>query len=439
MSATSASGGHTQFFVYLSRLLGRKVALPQPNVSGKLVDLIAVEKPPYPMITALLVRARAGVVRVDVAGLAPGAIALSRRIDAGAAGAGPAGELILQPQEFRVRTLLLDKQVVDVKGAKVVRVNDVHLLVDSRGIYVVHVDVGFRGLLRRLGIEAAATSLATLLRRNVRDDLISWKHIHPVTTAAAAGSSRVRLDVGGQALRDLHPGEMADILEDLDREARVAVVSRMPADAAAEALEETDEAVQKSVLEGLAPEVAADIVEEMEPAEAADAIAALPQEQAERIMRHVEEEEADDIRRLSSYEEGTAGALMTTDFIALRPEATVADAAAELRRQAGEIDAIYYVYLTDDGGALRGVVSIRQIVTEDHGRRLGELAEERLVVLHADSPVREVAQLFEKYGFLFIPVVERPAAGGAGRGKMLGLVSLQHALDEIGGHFRREE
>lgn len=438
MPEIDAGGSHTQFFVYLSKLLGRKVELPPPHASGKLVDLIALQKPPYPSVTALVVKTRAGVMRVDATGIAPGAVALARRIDATRGAVGPPREMMLLPQEFRIHDLLLDKQVVDVQGAKVVRVNDVHLLVDSRGLYVVHVDVGFRGLLRRLGIERAAVRAARFAGRSIREDLISWKYVHPVECTEKGADSRVRLEVTQQALNELHPGELADILEDLDREARLAVVRRMSVDAAAEVLEEVDEHVQKTILADLAPEVAADIVEEMEPAQAVDALATLPEEHAEKIMRHVEDREASEIRRLATYAEGTAGALMTTDFIALAPESTVAQATAELRRQADEVDAIYYVYLTDAERFLRGVVSIRQLVTEDPATVLSTIAQERVVTVHPDTPDREVAQTFEKYGFLFLPVVDRPAEDGEGGGRMIGLVSLQHAIDEIRSHFGQE-
>lgn len=436
MAGINGLGAQTHFLVYVSRLLGRKVDLPEPHVVGKLIDLVAVEQPPYPKVTALVVRSRAGVIRVDLEKVAPGALALGRRVDASQGAAGPPRQMMLLPGEFRVHSLLMDKQVVDVRGAKVVRVNDVQLLVDQRGVFLIHVDVGVRGLLRRIGVEAALTRLGAVFGRKGRDDLVSWKYIHALTGSPVENGGQVRLSVSQQALHDLHPGELADILEDLDREGRIAVVSQMSPETAAEVLEEVDDTVSKSIVEQLPAEVAADIVEEMEPAEAVDLLSDLPQDQAEKIMKHVEKDEADDIRKLSSYEEGTAGSLMSTDFITVPPDTTALGAIDELRRKACDIEAIYYVYVTDPEGRLLRVVSLRQIVTAKPAARLTDVGEDRLVTLFPDTPVREVAQLFEKFGFLFLPVVERGADDGPQR--MLGVVGLQHALDEIRQHFGQE-
>jgi len=436
MAGTNGFGAETHFFVYLSRVLGRKVDLPGPHVVGRLIDLVAVEQPPYPKVTALVVRSRAGVMRVDMEKIAPPGLVLGRRVDATQGAAGPPRQMMLLPNEFRVNSLLMDKQVVDVRGAKVVRVNDVQLLVDARGVFLIHVDVGVRGLLRRIGIEGALTRLGRLFGRKTRDDLVSWKYIHPVTAPAENGGGPVRLSVSGQALHELHPGELADILEDLDRESRLTVMQQMTPETAAEVLEELDETVGKSIVEELSPEMAADIVEEMEPAEAVDLLSELPQEHAERIMKHVEKDDAEDIRKLFSYAEGTAGSLMSTDYIAVPPETTVGGAVDALRRQASDVEAIYYVYVVDGDGHLLRVVSLRQLVTSKPNLLLKDIGEDRLVTLHPDTPVREVAQQFEKFGFLFLPVVERGASDAPGR--MLGVVGLQHALDEIREHFGQE-
>lgn len=436
MTAINGFGAQTHFFAYLSRILGRKVDLPEPHVVGRLIDLVAVEQPPYPKISAMVVRSRAGVMRVDMEGVPPSALALGRRVDATQGVAGPPRQMMLLPGEFRVHSLLMDKQVVDVRGAKVVRVNDVQVLIDQRGGFVIHVDVGVRGLLRRIGIEGAAMRLGRLFGRKTREDLISWKYIHPLTAPAESGGGPVRLSVSQQALQELHPGELADILEDLDRDSRLAVVQQMTPETAAEVLKEVDEAVGKSIVEELSPEMAADIVEEMEPAEAVDLLSELPQDHAERIMKHVEKDDAEDIRKLSSYAEGTAGSLMSTDFITVPPEATVLEVIDVLRKQACEVEAIYYVYVTGPSGSLVRVVSLRQLVTAKAAARVKDIGEDRLVTLHPDTPVREVAQVFEKYGFLFLPVVEKPDAGVPGR--MLGVVGLQHALGEIREHFGQE-
>ena len=229
---------------------------------------------------------------------------------------------------------------------------------------------------------------------------------------------RVRLSVSQQALHELHPGELADILEDLDRESRLAVVSQMSPEEAAEVLEEVDDTVSKSIVEELPVEVAADIVEEMEPAEAVDLLSDLPHEQAERIMKHVEKDEAADIRKLSSYAEGTAGSLMSTDFIAVPPETTALGAIDELRRKACDIEAIYYVYVLDADKKLLGVTTLRSLLRSAPETRVADIMEPRLVTVGAEEEAREIAEVFQKYSFLGCPVIDE-------EGRMLGVILIQ--------------
>ncbi len=330
-------------FLFVSEILGRKVAGADGRAIGKAVDLVASAGEMYPLVWGLVVDLLSGgrkVVSMPTAELHE----LPRRRPLRIEAAGM-HDLKLGTHDFLIRDLLLDKQIVDVQGAKVERVNDVHLLVTDRA-RIVHVDVGFTGLLRRLGVEKAARALWGVTRRPLPDELISWKFVQPLGESEDPGRP-IRLQVEHAKIRDLHPGELADILEDLGKDERTMILQAVGTEAAADVLEEAEEDVQAAVISQLEPSVAADILEEMDPGEAADILTSLPDEQSEEIIDEVEAPERAQLEQLIEYEEKTAAALMTPEFVSIGPNATVAETIDEVRRQAPEIEGIYYVYVLD--------------------------------------------------------------------------------------------
>ena len=337
--------------------------------------------------------------------------------------------LELGPEDVSLRELLWDKQIVDVEGAKVVRVNDIQLLIGERQ-WLVHVDVGFSGLLRRLGWESYVKPFATAFRRPIQDDLISWKFVQPVASESGRVAP-IRLTVGAQKLADLHPGELADILEDLDHQQRQVMMAALDAETAAEVLEETDEDVQKSVIEGMDEELAADILEEMEPAAAADILANIDEESSADILEAFEgAEEKAELQELMTYSDDTAGSLMTTDFIEIGANKTVGEAMEAVKASAQEIESIYYVYVHDDDDKLIGAISWRHLMTTDPHLQLGNVLQPRLVTLSLHADWTEIADLFLRYNFLYLPVVDE-------NGVLRGVISFKHAFDQLLPHLYR--
>ena len=337
--------------------------------------------------------------------------------------------LELGPEDVSLRELLWDKQIVDVEGAKVVRVNDIQLLIGERQ-WLVHVDVGFSGLLRRLGWEQFLRPFALALRKPIQDDLISWKFVQPVASDSGR-LSPIRLTVGAQKLADLHPGELADILEDLDHQQRQVMLAALDAETAAEVLEETDEDVQKSIFEGMDEELAADILEEMEPATAADILANIDEESSADILEAFEgAEEKAELQELMTYGEDTAGSLMTTDFIELAADRTVGEAIATVKASAEEIESIYYVYVNDDDGKLIGAISWRHLMITDPHLQLNNVIQPRLVTLPIHADWTDIADLFLRYNFLYLPVVDED-------GVLRGVISFKHAFDQLLPHLYR--
>ena len=308
---------------------------------------------------------------------------------------------------------LLDQQVIDVNGRKVVRVNDVDLQVDppkDKGgdkarpvLRVLSVDVGARGAVRRLlrGVAPKAALQALLGRIPPRS--IPWDFIDVIETDPAR---RVKLKTSYEGLSKLHPADIADIVEDLAPDERQAVFQTLDEETAAEALEEVTPKVQKSIVESLDSGRAADIVEEMDPDAAADLLADLPEDRTEQILVQMEPEAQQDVVELLEHREGTAAGRMTTEFLGLPVSATVQNAIDSLREFEGGVEVVSTIYLVDSNGTLAGAVPLARLVLAPPSTPMLSLVQEPLVLVHEGAGENEVAELFDKYNLQTLPVVD---------------------------------
>jgi CBS domain-containing protein len=302
---------------------------------------------------------------------------------------------------------LLDQQVIDVHGRKVVRVNDVDFHHDSaqnRSILRVGgVDVGARGAIRRLlkGMVPAAVLRVLLLRIPPRD--IPWDFVDLIETDPAR---RVRLKISHERLGKLHPADIADIVEELAPDEREAVFETLDEGVAAGALEELEPKVQKSVLESLDSDRAADIVEEMEPDAAADLLGDLSDERSSEILVQMQPEERQEVTDLLEFKENSAAGRMTTEYIALAVTATAEDAIEAMRTFEGRMENTSTIYLTDSHGTLAGAVPLVKIVLAPSATPLLALAQEPLISCHEDTKEKDFVELFDKYNLLTLPVID---------------------------------
>ena len=401
-------------FLFYSALHGRPVRDPDGNVVGRLDDLAVTLTETFPAATALLVRrGRVESFRLtarwrDVESVDLAAVRLrvpDERLV-------PGRRLPSEPS-FWVGQALLDRQIVDTSGAKVVRVNDLHFLhVPTGDLHLVHVDVGFRGLVRRLGW---STTMG-------KEQLISWRYVQPLTLAATGDT--LQLTVTRKELGRLHPAELADILTELDGRERESLFRALAPEAAARALTEVEPRVRKRLIAGLPAERAADIVERMPPDEAADLLAALPQSHSELLLEKMERAEAADVQQLLRYEPDTAGGMMTTEFVTLPSHLTAAEALERLRGLAREVELIYYIYLVDPAARLQGVVTIRHLLLFDPAARLAEIMRRDPVSVRPDDTPERVAEVAEKYNLLAVPVLDA-------QGKLLGVVTVDDVLTHM--------
>ncbi len=317
---------------------------------------------------------------------------------------------------------LLDQQVIDVYGRKVVRVNDVDLHQESAAnrtvLKIASVDVGARGAVRRLlkGIVPAA-ALNVLLRK-IPPKTIPWEFVDLIETDPAR---RVKLKISHERLAKLHPADIADIVEELAPDEREAVFETLDEEVAAEALEEVEPKVQKAIVESLDSERAAEIVEEMEPDAAADLLADLPQDRTEEILVQMEPEERKEVTELLEFKENTAAGRMTTEYLALPLNATVHDAIETLRNFEGGVETVSTIYLLDEKGKLAGAVPLAKLVLAEQNTPLLSLTQEPLISCHAGAGEKEVAELFDKYNLLTLPVVDDD-------GKLTGVITSDDVI-----------
>ena len=303
---------------------------------------------------------------------------------------------------------LLDQQIIDVHGRKVVRVNDVELQPQARDeggiqLRIGAVDVGARGAIRRLlkGIVPSA-ALRSLVEK-IPPRPIPWEFVSLIETDPAR---RVHLKIASDRLAKLHPADLADIIEDLAPSEREAVFQSLPEGTAAETLEEVDPKLQVSIVNSLASDRAADIVEEMDPDAAADLLGDLSPERSEEILHEMKPEERQEVQDLLEFEEDTAAGRMTTDYMALSPAAKVSDAIEMLRKFEGGLESMSTIYLIGEGEKLLGAVPLVRLVLAPHDAALSSLAVDPLITVHPCADEHEVAEIFDKYNLLTLPVVD---------------------------------
>ncbi|MGC2447213.1 MAG: CBS domain-containing protein [Candidatus Sulfotelmatobacter sp.] len=389
----------------LSELLGATVYDPS-GAAGRVREVAIAPQEDRSRISSLIVKTKFGnrLVTFESISAMNGGIRTSSAAGQWPAVNGTEGLFLLERD-------LLDQQVIDVNGRKVVRVNDVDLEFELQKdparplpILRVHsVDVGARGALRRLLRGVAPKNAIHALLGKIPPRSIPWNFVDLIETDPAR---RVKLKISHEGLAKLHPADIADIVEDLAPDERQAVFQTLDEETAAEALEEVEPKVQKSIVESLDSGRAADIVEEMDPDAAADLLADLTEERTEQILTQMEPEAQQDVVELLEHREETAAGRMTTDFLALPVAATVQNAIDCLREFEGGVEAVSTIYLVDSRGTLVGAVPLARIVLAEASSPMLALIQEPLVLAHEGVAENEVAELFDKYNLQTLPVVD---------------------------------
>jgi len=430
--------------IFLSALLRRSVYDLDGRRLGTLKDVCVSLNETFPLVTALVV-SQLSLTTNDM--IIPwsqvdnleeeGKISLTVKHSQLSAYTPYAEEILLKRD-------ILDKQIVDTQGFRVVKVNDLKLAQVKGTARLIGVDISLSGLLRRLGIGW----LLNVLPR-VEERIITWNYVEPLQvvragvtgqlTPALAGAGagaghaapgiggvipQVQLNVSHTKLAELRPADIADILEQLDADEAGAVLDRLAPAIAADTLNEVEAPLQSEILSELTPERASDLLEMLPPDDAADILAEMPQQEAERLLSLMPTSESQPIRDLLRYGPQTAGGIMTSEVLALSEELTVEETLAYLREHSDHLEMIYYLYIVDSERRLIGIVSLRELVVAQPGTRLRELMDRDVIKVQAEMDQEEVARIIAKYDLLGVPVVD-------GEDHLLGLVTVDDVIDVI--------
>jgi len=408
--------------LHATEVLGAEVYDAHGNFVGRVRELfIEPADQPNRVARYLLGRGqyRPLVARYDqVAFAAPGSIRLN--VD----------ELALEPYRpneawLAVRKDLLDQQIIDTSGRKVVRVNDLGLAEQRTDgtveLRITQVDVGLTGAVRRLLQGLASPSLIRRIQAKLPPRLIRWEFVNLIEPDPMR---RVKLRITHQKLARLHPADLADIMEELSPVERQAIIDSLDEQTAAEALAELDARLRTQVVETLGPEKAADIVEEMAPDEAADLLAELSPETSQELLQELSRDEAQEVRELLQFEESSAGGLMTTEFIFVGEDATRDEVVEWIRSKDVNLEQLDTVFMINGEAMLSGAVGLGRLLLAAPGQRMAELRSERLVSVKPEAEEKEIFELFDKYNLRSLAVVEE-------NGRPIGVITVDDVVSRL--------
>ena len=341
--------------IYLSSVIGRSVINSNGDQIGILRDLIMVPGEVFPEVSHIVIKSRKGIKTLPWS-----EVTLFTHVVISTSGIRPLRLNVYQPAEgdILVKRDLLDKQIVDVDGAKVVRVNDIKLGNLDQKLCIFSVDIGFRGLLRRLGYERFGERFAQAIKRDIPNSEISWEYVQPLE----ANSSKLALNIARNQMNEMHPADLADIIENIPIQNIRTVLDSIDAETTGDTIYELEADMRNVVISQLNDEQVTDILEEMEPDEAADVLSDLPEDKAQELLEMMDQEDAEDIQELLEHEEDSAGGLMTPDYFRLSSHITVGQALELLKGCANDVETIYYGYVVDSDDCLEGIVSLKQLL-----------------------------------------------------------------------------
>ncbi len=410
--------------IYLSQMLGNPVLDANGEKIGVVNDLGIATREVFPRVTSLAFQGP---------GKTPFMISWRKYVDTFDDNevrlAVPATDIrfsYLQPDEVLIGRDLLNKQVVDTRGMRVVRVNDLKLSdTSSSQLRLLGAEVGIRGILRALSpsLEKLVLRLSHALGHEIPEKIIAWNYMDLIDRDL----SNVKLSVSHQTLDDLHPADVADIIEQLDPRLRGQVFAQLDDDQAAEAMAELDDdEMAAKIVGGMADADASRMLSEMDPDDAAELVSELDYDRAEKLLRLMGINEQRAIRQLLGYKDDTAGRIMTSEFVAVSRDTTVAEVAERMRALPDDFEPVNYVYVTDEAGKLAGVVSVRHLFVSDATDTLGKLAgDDEVISAKPDDDQEDVAEDIAKYNLLAMPVVDEKT------GRILGIVTVDDALDVL--------
>ncbi|OGC11039.1 hypothetical protein A3K48_00700 [candidate division WOR-1 bacterium RIFOXYA12_FULL_52_29] len=399
--------------MFASELIGIPVVDRVQENIGKVKDIIIALGESFPKVSGLLIDMVEGEEKVLLIGEID---LIGRRF---VSTRGPREQVALAARregEVMLMRDIVDKQIVDLEGARVIRVNDLKLAKMNQDVRLIAADVGVRGMLRRLGLEGAANWLAAVFRRRIQESLIGWDHVQWLSGGKIA--------IPSKTISDLHPADVAQIISQLHVDEKTAIFSSLADKTAAEALHELEPMLGAIIVSNIDTKKALGVLEKMPVDEAADIIGDLAEEKAEELLRLMKVGKAGKIRELLKHHDQTAGGLMTTEFITFPQNMTIEETIAKLREIAPGAETIYYLYVVDDQRHLTGILSLRNLIISPPDRLISDIMIKDFVTLKPEMKEKETAEIFSKYNLLAVPVVDEER-------NIMGIVTIDDVVDYI--------
>ena len=402
---------------FIRQLIRKPVVDTEGEPVGAVADVIATRLGaiPQPVLKALAIKRGQTTINVpihDTSVLNAPSIVLSHRLR-------DIPAYHPSDQDVYLARDVLDKQIIDTNGVRVVRVNDVEVAKLNGHFYVVNVDVGGRGLIRRLGLTRAARRIANRLGRPMPEGTIAWNDVEFLPD-----KHRIQLKVPSSKVADLHPADIAEIISQLNRAESGLVLQQLDVKTVADTLEEVEPEFQASLVESMPDDKVADVLEEMAPDAAADLLAELPEDRSAELLNLMEREEAEDVRKLLTYPDDSAGGLMTTDYFTVGADLTAAQVIDQLRRAADELGSLSYIYVVGADEKLLGAFSLQELVLARPATPVTEIMHRRFIHLNLLDSQDQAAKLIAKYSLTALPVLDD-------QGRLHGIVTGDDALDKI--------
>jgi len=386
---------------FLSEILGRRVFVKKKRI-GRLSDLAIVETGKLPEVTHVVVSRSFGYAKLTVPWDRVRLISNQEVV------LDIAEDMMAQyeraPQEglILLQDHILDKKILDLDDHEVEIVYDVRLAFQSDKLYAAEVDFSHYRALRRLGFR----KLAKLLTNRSKEDRVSWLYVQPLPEQLGSFAGNIKLKVPKAGLSEIHPVDLADILEELEGGQRVALFNALDAEQASDTLEEVEPRVQRELIRAIEKERAALLINEMTPAQAADILAILPRDQAGAILKLLDRDKSTKVEHIIDKHDEQILLYGSPEIIRLPPTTPAAEVLDRYRELATGKEVVMYVYVTDEAGALKGVVDIRELVAAEPAQTLGDIMTEHVISLPKDATLREAAMLFDRYSFRALPITD---------------------------------
>jgi magnesium transporter len=400
--------------VHVSEVLKKDVIDQYGRQIGRLWDLAIVPGIKFPSVVKLILKTRNQILQAPVENLQ----LFNRFVITMNLSDKPLTSYNYDKADILIKRDILDKQILDINGVKVVRVNDLKLGEGDGAICVLGIDVGLNGILRRIDGGRLIQKTLSLFNRPIKEQIIDWTYLQTIDPSLR----NLTLNVARKQLGELHPSDLAEILTNIPPEEGTALLSSVDEELAGEALHEVSTEVREQILKEMDKETISDILEEMPPDEAADILGDMPEDKSQELLSLMETEDAKEVQDLLSYEEDTAGGLMTSEFLDFSPDITVDEALTSMRLLIPDVEFIYYIYVVDEEDHLLGVVTLKKLLTSPLHMRLSDIMTQNLKYVYLDTDRKEIAELISKYDFIALPVLD-------GKEKLRGVITIDDIID----------